>query len=69
MAKEIKEKTTKEVLDEQPKVKVRLPLDPLNPDVLTTVVVINGYSYGIPRGVEIEVPKPVYDILIETGKY
>ncbi len=62
-------KTTKQLLDEAPKVKVKLPLDPLNPDVKTTVVAINGLSYGIERGVEVEVPQPVYEVLVNTGKY
>lgn len=64
-----KEKTVEELLKDYPTKTVKLPIDPMNPDVRVTTVSINGFSYGIQRGVSVEVPEPIYDILVETGKY
>lgn len=58
--------TTKELLDLQPKVKIRLRKnsDPKLPNYET--VQVNGYTWTIMRGVEVEVPQVVKDILIEA---
>lgn len=55
------EKSMRQILDEQPKVKMIIPEDPNNPDDVVPVG-INGVIYAIPRGVEVEVPKSVYDV-------
>jgi hypothetical protein len=61
--------TTKELLDMQPKRKVRLPKpqDPKDPNYET--VQINGYTYTIMKGVEVEVPDEVAEVLFRTGRY
>lgn len=55
------EKTMRQILDEQPKVKMIIPEDPNNPDDVVPVGV-NGVIYAIPRGIEVEVPKSVYEV-------
>ena len=65
MAKE----SMREILAKEPKRKIKLPIDPLNPDNTTKLVAINGYAFSIQRGVEVEVPQSVYDILVRTGNY
>lgn len=55
--------TTKEKLAKQPKRRVRLPkeTDPKKPNYET--VQINGYTFQIMKGVEVQVPEEVYLIL------
>lgn len=48
----------------QPRVKIRLPKDEVRGDQLVT---INGYSFYIQRGVQVEVPQGVYDVLEQAG--
>ena len=55
---------TKALLDKSPKVHVRLPL---GEDKTPVSVNINGYHYTIKRGVPVDVPKQVYDTLVEAG--
>jgi hypothetical protein len=61
--------TTKQLLDLQPKRNVRLPKqqDPKEPNYET--VQINGYTYTIMKGVDVELPEEVYNILVRTGRY
>lgn len=54
-----------EKLKKEPKVKIFIPIDPNNPEEVQ-VVSINGVVYSIPRGIEKEVPKPIYDIWFES---
>lgn len=57
-AKKVKEKT----------VRIKVPVDPLNPKDLMVPVVINGYLWNIKRGETVEVPENVANIL-ENAKY
>lgn len=63
---EMAKETGKEV-NEQGKVKIRIPLDPLNKTNLIVPVIINGYMWSIERGKSVEVPENVADILSEAG--
>lgn len=58
---------TKQLLDRQPKRRVKLPplKDPKMPNYET--VQINGYTYTIMRGPEVEVPEEVWNILDRAG--
>jgi hypothetical protein len=58
---------TKQLLDEQPKFKVRIrkDSDPKAPNYET--VQINGYTYTIMKGVDVEVPQTVRDILVDAN--
>ena len=51
------------VLAEEPKVKIRIPLNPLNEDDRVVPVCINGYNYFLNRGESVEVPAPVAELL------
>jgi hypothetical protein len=58
MAKEVKEKT----------VKVRIPYDTLNPNIHVEIVIINGRRFNIQKGVDVEVPEEVANILKQAGR-
>ena len=60
-------KSIKELLDAEPKVKVRLlpPKDKRDDNFVP--VCINGYIYQVMKGGSVEVPKPVADLLEEGG--
>ncbi len=62
-------KTTAQILAAQPKqrVKLRKLEDPKALNYET--VQVNGHTFQIMRGVEVEVPQTVYDILVESGLY
>lgn len=62
MEKPIKEKEAKEEL-----IKVRIPVDPLNPKDLEIIVGINEKYAKVLRGVEQEVSLPVYEQLKNAG--
>lgn len=53
-------------LDKMPKVKIRLPKDPMDESGVKEVC-INGYVYLIQRGETVEVPEPVAQILVNAG--
>lgn len=55
------------ILSEQPKVKVRLALIPGDKQNLPLEVFLNGVPYFIPRGVSVEVPEDIADILTHAG--
>jgi hypothetical protein len=58
---------TKAMLDEQPKFKVRIRKDP-NPKAPNyETCQINGYTFTIMKGIDVEVPQTVRDILVEAG--
>ena len=63
-----KEKSIKEQLNLQPKVRVRIKENEKNPEDSTVSVIINGYRYLIKRGESIEVPEQIARAL-EEGKY
>ncbi|MDP4147612.1 MAG: hypothetical protein Q8936_24615 [Bacillota bacterium] len=54
-------------INKQPKVKLRIPKDKLNPKDIVVPVCVNGYNFFINRGETVEVPEVVYDILVEAG--
>lgn len=49
-------------------VRIKVPVDPMNPKDLMVPVVINGYQWLIKRGETVEVPEQVAKIL-EDAKY
>lgn len=55
---------TKAALDAMPKAWIRLPKAGKDDPNFETVQ-INGYTYQIQRGVDVEVPQLVKDILVE----
>lgn len=62
---------TGEALSEEPKKTVRLHQTPPNSTdapLADEVVVVNGYTYQIQRGVDVEVPETVRDILEQSGR-
>lgn len=62
-------KKMKGILDKEPKKTIRLPnLKDKNASNYVPVC-INGYIYQVQRGVEVEVPKPVADLLEEGGYF
>lgn len=56
-----------EMLKDTSKVRIKVPLDPLNPKQKSATVVINGYKYVIRRGETVEVPEPVATLLEQGG--
>lgn len=61
----MEEKSMKKRLAERPKVKISVPRDPSNPND-TQLVVWNGVTYSIPRGVTVEVPDLIAGIWEES---
>lgn len=58
----------KSFLADQPKVQVYVPLE-IGEDLKShpfIPVTINGYRLNVPKGVRVEVPKPVADIIFES---
>lgn len=51
----------------EPKVRIKIPKDPLNKQDETVPVCLNGYNYLIRRGEAVDVPKTVADVLTEAG--
>lgn len=49
-------------------VKIRIPYDTLNPTIHTEVVIINGRRFNIQKGVDVEVPEQVAQILKDAGR-
>lgn len=63
---------TKAQLELQPKVRIRLQrknprIDPKNPEY--EIVQINGHTFQIMKGVDVDVPQEVANILKEAGIY
>jgi hypothetical protein len=58
--------TTSEMLARQPKRTVRIPV---RDDVKQRFVMVwvNGHSFQIMRGVDVDVPESVYNILVESA--
>lgn len=64
------EDETAKALREQPKVRVRLfqnPADSSDKPLPGVDVAVNGYVYQLQRGVSLEVPETVADILTQAG--
>lgn len=53
---------------EMKKVKIKLPIDRLNPKDLTVFAQLNGFTFTMKRGVEIEVPEVIKDLLVRYGE-
>ena len=62
-------KKMKAILDKEPKKTIRLPFLKDKNAMNYVPVCINGYIYQVQRGVEVEVPKPVADLLEEGGYF
>jgi hypothetical protein len=65
------EKDIKEVLDSQPTVRIRLSQTPegsSDKPLPDETVAINGFVYWLPRGVRLDVPESVANVLEETGR-
>jgi hypothetical protein len=58
-----------ERLSKCPKKTIKIPIDPLNPKEVAIPVIIDGYRFDIKKGVEVELPLPVIEILEKAGKY
>jgi hypothetical protein len=58
--------STKQQLDAQEKFTVRLP-QARKSEVNYVVVGVNGHNYQIQRGVSVEVPETVYNLLVEAN--
>lgn len=67
--KELKKEaiSTGEALKKEKKVTIVVPKSELNPKDTMVPVTVNGYTYCILRGEEVEVPKTVKDILKEAN--
>ena len=59
--------STKQLLDAQPKRTVRLKKNEDKNAPNYETVCINGHTFQIMRGFEVQVPQTVYDILDEAG--
>ena len=58
--------SVKEQLEKEPKVKIFIPVDEMNPDLTIAEINLSGYKYQIPKGEEYEVPKSIYEIWKES---
>lgn len=54
------------VYGKEPKVRIKIPKDPLNKQDEVVPVCLNGYNYFIKRGETVEVPQTVADVLTEA---
>lgn len=57
---------TLHLINQEPMVKFFNPIDNLNPDIKYDRLWINGVEMRIGRGVEVEVRKPWYDLLLQS---
>lgn len=62
-----KEMSVKELLGKQKKVRIRIPVDKLNKKDTFVPVSVNGYIFQIQRGIAVEVPETVANILENAG--
>lgn len=53
------DKRMKDILLAQPKRLIHIPEDPLNPSDESVIIAVNGVIFGVPRGLDIEVPESV----------
>ena len=60
---------TKRELDKQPKRHIRLRKSENPKAPIYETVQINGYTYMILKGEDVEVPDEVYNILVRSGLY
>ncbi|MCI8460438.1 MAG: hypothetical protein HFE81_03500 [Bacilli bacterium] len=59
-------KSVGEILSEGEKIRITIPKSEINPLEKNVPVTINGYTYNILRGENVEVPIEVYNILKES---
>ncbi len=64
-----KEKSVKERLAAEKKVTIRLPKPKSNHETNYVPVCIDGYIIKVMRGVDVEVPITVKDVLLEAGYF
>ena len=56
----------KEALAKQPKVRIMIPREPKEPEGSFDTVVVNGYCYQIKKGVYVEVPEQIAQIIMDS---
>jgi len=56
----------KKALDKQEKKEVYIPLEGKEPEGAVETVILNGYRYDIKKGVRVEVPAQVADIIYDA---
>ena len=61
--KAVKETVWGQALEQEEKVRVRIPPDANNPEMSTVEVGLNGKFYTLKRGVFLDVPKSIFEIL------
>lgn len=62
-----KDKSMKEILDEQPKVPYTIPFNDAD-DIHMTAVTINGYRYEIIHGEKVMIPESIAEILNNSNE-
>lgn len=65
--KKVENPEEKKVVAKEKTIKVRVPIDPLNPKDKDVLVSINEKYAKIPRGEDVEVSEPVYEVLKNAG--
>ncbi len=61
------EEETLEMLGKEPKVTINIKPEKNNPNYVTERVIVNGVTYQIEVGKDVEVPKTVFDALRKKG--
>lgn len=56
----------KEHFSKEKRVRIKIPVDPLNPKDMAVTVKVNGYAFVIKRGESVEVPESIANILSEA---
>lgn len=56
----------KQALDKQDKVKIFIPLEGKEPKGAVETVIVNGYRFDIMKGVKVEVPEQIADIIHDS---
>lgn len=59
-------KAMKTAFAKEKKVRIKIPVDALNPKDLNVTVQVNGYTFLIMRGETVEVPESIANILSEA---
>lgn len=59
-------KAMKEAFAKEKRVRVKVPVDALNPKDLNVTVQVNGYTFLIKRGETVDVPESIANILSEA---
>lgn len=59
-------KAMKAAYAKEKKVRIKVPVDPLNKEDLSVTVQVNGYTFLIKRGETVDVPESIANILSEA---